>query len=151
MYNSQQRATNNCQYRNVGIKKKTLNHWNLHMPRQPVQTYNHKIHFNTNYVPVSKLHCFNKMYIQNSGYISTFNNSLYCKISDSHGGEYEDVFKDVVSCSPVDLQKCSYCLNHYRPDDGGDKHFRNVGILLPDYTTQHPRMTFTFILVAVRT
>jgi hypothetical protein len=73
------------------------------MPRQPVQTYNHKIHFNTNYVPVSKLQCFNKMYTQNSGYISTFNNSLHCKISDSHGGEYKDVFKDVVSCSPVEI------------------------------------------------
>jgi hypothetical protein len=39
------------------------------------------------------------------------------EISDSHGGEYED----------------------HSPDDEGSRHLRNVGISLPEYTTQHHR------------
>jgi hypothetical protein len=37
----------------------------------------------------------------------------------------------------------------HRPDDGGSKHFRNVGKLLSYYTAKHPEDIFT--LAAVRT
>jgi hypothetical protein len=37
------------------------------------------------------------------------------------------------------LFRAAYCLTMGRPDDGGSKYLWNVGKLLPDYTTQHPR------------
>jgi hypothetical protein len=43
------------------------------------------------------------------------------------------VFWDVASSS------CSQVEDEHRPDDGGGKHLRNVGDLLPDYTVQHLR------------
>jgi hypothetical protein len=37
------------------------------------------------------------------------------------------------------------------PDDGGSKHIRNVGTLLPDYTAPTTHKTVTFIFAAMRT
>jgi hypothetical protein len=47
----------------------------------------------------------------------------------SHGGEYEDgSFWVVTPCSLVEVYRRfrGACYLH-RPDDGGNKHFRNVG------------------------
>jgi hypothetical protein len=38
-----------------------------------------------------------------------------------------------------------------RPDNGGSKHLRNVGKLLPEYTAQQTQKTVISILIAVRT
>jgi hypothetical protein len=52
---------------------------------------------------------------------------------------------DVVPCSLVEVEqrfRGARCLHHQGdddPNDGGSKHLRNVGKLLPDYTAQHPR------------
>jgi hypothetical protein len=51
-------------------------------------------------------------------------NTTSCKISGYHGGEYEDVFRDVAPRSLVEIYRRftgAYCLPH-RPDDGGSKH-----------------------------
>jgi hypothetical protein len=37
------------------------------------------------------------------------------------------------------FQVVAPCSLSHRPDDGGSKHLRNVGKLLPDYTAQQPR------------
>jgi hypothetical protein len=52
------------------------------------------------------------------------------------------VFWVVVPCSLVEVKRrfrgtCR--LHHYCPDDGGSKHLRNIGKLLPDYMALQPR------------
>jgi hypothetical protein len=61
------------------------------------------------------------------------------------------VFWVVAPCSLVEVYRrfrCACCLHHHG-DDGGSKHFWNVGKLLADYTTIKKRAIF--ILAAVKT
>jgi hypothetical protein len=54
------------------------------------------------------------------------------------------VFWDIAPCSLADIDRRftgAYCLHHQGEgsDNGGGKYLWNVGKLLPDYPTQHPR------------
>jgi hypothetical protein len=69
------------------------------------------------------------------------------KISGSHGGDYEDVFWNVTSCSLLgDIRfRGAYSFRYDRPD-GGSTHVWNVGILLCDYTAIYRRFRRAYCL-----